>query len=94
MNRGRSGSHSRKYGYKLTPGTVKYAAFHVVSAQGPNGLSITEIADRIEVFINVTSYRHGINPGCLQLAHLANLQRVFFLLLEIWFARSFNKQDS
>ena len=69
VNRGRGGSHSRKYGYKLTPGTVKYAAFHVVSAQGPNGLSITEI----EVFINVTSYRHEINLGCLQLANLANL---------------------
>ena len=44
------GSNSRKCGYRLTPGTVKYAAFHVLSVEGPSGLPITEIADRIEVF--------------------------------------------
>jgi hypothetical protein len=42
-------SSSRKPQNLLTPGTVKYAAFHVLSVQGSSGLPITEIADRIEV---------------------------------------------
>ncbi|EFJ11318.1 hypothetical protein SELMODRAFT_447089 [Selaginella moellendorffii] len=33
---------------KLTPGTVKYAAFHVLSIQGSKGLTILELTDRIQ----------------------------------------------
>ena len=50
VSKAKVGSNSRKCGYRLTPGTVKYAAFHVLSVEGPSGLPITEIADRIEVF--------------------------------------------
>ncbi|KAJ7521596.1 hypothetical protein O6H91_19G060800 [Diphasiastrum complanatum] len=34
--------------YRLTPGTVKFAAFHVLSLEGDKGLSILEVADRIQ----------------------------------------------
>lgn len=50
LMKGKGGSHARKCRYRLTPGTVKYAAFHVLSVEGPNGLSIMEVADRIEKY--------------------------------------------
>ncbi|XP_047339783.1 homeobox-DDT domain protein RLT2 [Impatiens glandulifera] len=34
--------------HRLTPGTVKFAAFHVLSLEGSKGLSILGVADRIQ----------------------------------------------
>nr|XP_027191643.1 homeobox-DDT domain protein RLT2 isoform X4 [Cicer arietinum] len=38
----------RTYRPRLTPGTVKYAAFHVLSLEGSRGLNILELADKIQ----------------------------------------------
>jgi hypothetical protein len=46
---GRGMGHLRRSQYRLTPGTVKYAAFHVLSLEGDKGLNIFEVADRIQV---------------------------------------------
>jgi hypothetical protein len=45
---GKGGQRRRKRN-RLTPGTVKFAAFHVLSIEGQSGLSILEVADRIQV---------------------------------------------
>ncbi|WOL14533.1 hypothetical protein Cni_G23313 [Canna indica] len=34
--------------HRLTPGTVKFAAFHVLSLEGSRGLTILEVADKIQ----------------------------------------------
>ncbi|KAK6134925.1 hypothetical protein DH2020_031345 [Rehmannia glutinosa] len=41
-------SNPQRSRHRLTPGTVKYAAFHVLSLEGSKGLSILEVADRIQ----------------------------------------------
>ncbi|KAJ3670695.1 hypothetical protein LUZ60_008121 [Juncus effusus] len=41
-------THKRKSRHRLTPGTVKFAAFHVLSLEGSQGLTILEVADRIQ----------------------------------------------
>ncbi|KAF9609028.1 hypothetical protein IFM89_012468 [Coptis chinensis] len=41
-------SQPRKSRHRLTPGTVKFAAFHVLSLEGSKGLTILEVADRIQ----------------------------------------------
>ncbi|XP_062007691.1 homeobox-DDT domain protein RLT2 isoform X2 [Rosa rugosa] len=41
-------SNPRKSRHCLTPGTVKFAAFHVLSLEGSKGLNILEVADRIQ----------------------------------------------
>lgn len=48
---GRGMGHLRRSQYRLTPGTVKYAAFHVLSLEGEKGLNIAQVADRIQVQI-------------------------------------------
>jgi hypothetical protein len=40
---------SRRSQFCLTPGTVKFAAFHVLSLEGDKGLSIGEVVKRIKV---------------------------------------------
>lgn len=45
---GRGMGHLRRSQYRLTPGTVKYAAFHVLSLEGEKGLNIAQVADRIQ----------------------------------------------
>ena len=42
-------SNPRKLRHRLTPGTVKFAAFQVLSLEGSKGLTILEVADRIQV---------------------------------------------
>ncbi|KAL9690367.1 hypothetical protein QQ045_010765 [Rhodiola kirilowii] len=42
---------TRKSRHRLTPGTVKFAAFHILSCEGSSGLTITEIAERIQVIV-------------------------------------------
>lgn len=42
-------SNPRRSRHRLTPGTVKFAAFHVLSIEGSNGLNILEVADKIQV---------------------------------------------
>lgn len=46
---GKGMGHLRRSQFRLTPGTVKYAAFHVLSLEGEKGLNILEVADRIQV---------------------------------------------
>ena len=43
------GYSNRRKRHRLTPGTVKFAAFHVLSLEGSHGLSILEVADKIQV---------------------------------------------
>jgi hypothetical protein len=42
-------THRRRSRHRLTPGTVKFAAFHVLSLEGSKGLTILEVAERIQV---------------------------------------------
>lgn len=42
-------SKPRRSRHRLTPGTVKFAAFHILSLVGSKGLSILEVADKIQV---------------------------------------------
>lgn len=42
-------SNPRRSRHRLTPGTVKFAAFHVLSLEGGKGLTILEVADKIQV---------------------------------------------
>ncbi|XP_051136002.1 homeobox-DDT domain protein RLT2-like isoform X2 [Andrographis paniculata] len=41
-------SNPRRSRHRLTPGTVKYAAFHVLSLEGSRGLSILDVAHKIQ----------------------------------------------
>ncbi|TKY66814.1 Chromatin assembly factor 1 subunit rlf2 [Spatholobus suberectus] len=41
-------SNPRRSRHCLTPGTVKFAAFHVLSLEGSQGLNILEVADKIQ----------------------------------------------
>ncbi|XP_068664587.1 homeobox-DDT domain protein RLT2-like [Aristolochia californica] len=41
-------THNRRSRHRLTPGTVKFAAFHVLSLEGDRGLTILEVADKIQ----------------------------------------------
>ncbi|GAV60333.1 Homeobox domain-containing protein/DDT domain-containing protein [Cephalotus follicularis] len=38
----------RRSRHRLTPGTVKFAAFHVLSLEGGEGLTVIELADKIQ----------------------------------------------
>ncbi|KAI4322719.1 hypothetical protein L6164_022386 [Bauhinia variegata] len=40
--------NQRRSRHCLTPGTVKFAAFHVLSLEGSNGLTILEVAEKIQ----------------------------------------------
>ncbi|XP_031487824.1 homeobox-DDT domain protein RLT2-like isoform X2 [Nymphaea colorata] len=41
-------SYLRRSRHRLTPGTVKYAAFYVLSLEGSRGLTILEVAEKIQ----------------------------------------------
>lgn len=41
-------SNLRRSRHRLTPGTVKFAAFHVLSIEGSEGLNILEVAEKIQ----------------------------------------------
>ncbi|KAK1558689.1 hypothetical protein Q3G72_005452 [Acer saccharum] len=41
-------SNPRSSRHRLTPGTVKFAAFHVLSLEGSKGLTILDVADKIQ----------------------------------------------
>ncbi|XP_040376666.1 homeobox-DDT domain protein RLT2-like [Oryza brachyantha] len=41
-------TNRRRSRHRLTPGTVKFAAFHVLSLEGSKGLTILEVAERIQ----------------------------------------------
>ncbi|XP_022764115.1 homeobox-DDT domain protein RLT2 isoform X2 [Durio zibethinus] len=41
-------SNPRRSRHRLTPGTVKFAAFHVLSIEGSKGLTILEVAEKIQ----------------------------------------------
>ncbi|XP_065874939.1 homeobox-DDT domain protein RLT2 [Euphorbia lathyris] len=42
-------SNPRRSRHRLTPGTVKFAAFHVLSLEGSKGLTILEVAEKIQI---------------------------------------------
>lgn len=42
-------SNPRRSRHRLTPGTVKFAAFHVLSLEGEKGLTILEVVEKIQV---------------------------------------------
>ncbi|XP_074284873.1 homeobox-DDT domain protein RLT2 [Silene latifolia] len=46
--RERGYSNPRRSRHRLTPGTVKFAAYYVLSLEGDDGLNILEVADRIQ----------------------------------------------
>lgn len=46
-------SNLRRSRHRLTPGTVKFAAFHVLSLEGSEGLTILEVADKIQVTLEL-----------------------------------------
>ncbi|XP_055822651.1 homeobox-DDT domain protein RLT2 isoform X2 [Solanum dulcamara] len=46
--RERGFSNLRRSRHRLTPGTVKFAAFHVLSLEGSKGLNILEVAEKIQ----------------------------------------------
>ena len=43
-------TNRRRSRHRLTPGTVKFAAFHVLSLEGGKGLTILEVAEKIQVY--------------------------------------------
>ncbi|RDX93815.1 Homeobox-DDT domain protein RLT2, partial [Mucuna pruriens] len=43
-------SKPRRSRHRLTPGTVKFAVFHVLSLEGSKGLNILEVAEKIQKF--------------------------------------------
>lgn len=51
LMKGKGFSLSRRSRHRLTPGTVKFAVFHVLSLEGSKGLTILELADKIQVVI-------------------------------------------
>ncbi|XP_076918162.1 homeobox-DDT domain protein RLT1-like [Bidens hawaiensis] len=40
--------HQRKPKYRITPGTVKFAAYHVLCLEGSKGLNVLELAEKIQ----------------------------------------------
>lgn len=79
-------NHRRRPRHRLTPGTVKFAAFHVLSLEGSKGLTILEVAEKIQVnsrcFIIVSPAGSLFDP------------RLPFLCSEIWIERPYNQQNS
>ena len=45
-------SLQRKSRHRLTPGTVKFAAYHVLALEGSKGLNVLELADKIQVNVS------------------------------------------
>lgn len=46
-------SNPRRSRHRLTPGTVKFAAFHVLSLERSEGLTILEVAEKIQVTLEL-----------------------------------------
>lgn len=47
----------RRSRHRLTPGTVKFAAFNVLALEGSKGLTVLELADKIQVcFLGAWSF--------------------------------------
>jgi hypothetical protein len=49
-------TNRRRSRHRLTPGTVKFAAFHVLSLEGSKGLTILEVAEKIQVYPLKTNF--------------------------------------
>jgi hypothetical protein len=50
------GYTNRRSRHRLTPGTVKFAAFYVLSLEGSRGLTILEVAEKIQVYLHQTNF--------------------------------------
>lgn len=66
--------------HRLTPGTVKFAAFHVLSLEGSKGLTVLDLADKIQVSECRILFEFS------QLYHCFSMTLSFFPLFhqEIW----------
>jgi HB1, ASXL, restriction endonuclease HTH domain len=80
LMRERGYTHRRKR-HRLTPGTVKFAAFHVLSLEGSHGLTILEVADKIQVlFTQATTscaelYMYIFSPNVYCLSNIQYMQK-------------------
>lgn len=52
-------SNPRRSRHRLTPGTVKFAAFHVLSFEGSKGLTILDVAEKIQVTLESIALFRG-----------------------------------
>lgn len=82
-------THRRRSRHRITPGTVKFAAFHVLSLEGSKGLTILEVADKIQVHVFCQVVKFFPSLTCPSEYSFA-----VPLLSEIWFKGSHNKQDT
>ena len=82
----------RKSRHRLTPGTVKFAAFHVLSLEGSEGLTLIELADKSQVSFFSSMACSAIQFTCSKIflcyrnpdfgtSQQAGLQRRLYLLL-------------
>lgn len=79
----------RRSRHRLTPGTVKFAAFHVLSLEGDKGLTVLELAEKIQV----CSYLHIHIKRSFVLSGLF-LTSYALYLSEIWSSRPDDQQDT
>ena len=74
-------SNGRRSRHRLTPGTVKFAAYHVLSLEGSDGLNILDVAEKIQV-----KHRLNILIGYVTWTlHFALRTRVRSLMLGHWY---------
>ena len=70
----------RRSRHRLTPGTVKFAAFHVLSLEGSKGLTVLELADKIQVSVDCVPIivKLVVSFTCLFLIYLFPLRNLDF----------------
>lgn len=67
----RRGSAGRPLSSKLTPGTVKYAVYFVLAFEGPRGLSVTEIVQKVQVRRQGGGWGYVCHMGILGMSGIA-----------------------
>lgn len=55
-------TNRRRSRHRLTPGTVKFAAFHVLSLEGSKGLTILDVAEKIQVHTLICIFSFLLSP--------------------------------
>jgi hypothetical protein len=53
-------TNRRRSRHRLTPGTVKFAAYHVLSLEGSKGLTILEVAEKIQVYPCIQIFKFSL----------------------------------
>lgn len=74
----------RRSRHRLTPGTVKFAAFHVLSLEGEKGLSIVDVAHKIQVVTCLFTFGNSIEDFYFDI-------EIFYFLEEFWSSGSNHK---